>query len=68
MFLFFVLYRAPPLRKRSLKSKKPYKTVPKKKHMQNSVEDFEKVVAAVTDNKKVLVVLQKHLSMYLAKP
>ena len=36
--------------------------------MQNSVEDFEKVVAAVTDNKKVLVVLQKHLSMYLVKP
>ena len=39
-----------------------------RKHMQNSVEDFEKVVAAVTDNKKVLVVLQKHLSMYLVKP
>ena len=51
MFLFYVLYRAPPLRKRS-KSKKPDKTVPKKKHMQYSVEDFEKAVAAVTDDKK----------------
>ena len=68
MFLFYVLYRAPPLRKRSLKSKKPYKTVPKKGTCSTSVKDFEKGVAAVTDNKKVLVVLQKHLSMYLVKP
>ena len=52
MFLFYVLYRAPPLRKRYLKSKKPDKTVPKMKHMQYSVEDFEKAVAAVTDDKK----------------
>ena len=52
MFLFYVLYWAPPLRKRSLKSKKPDKTVPQKKRMQYSVEDFEKAVAAVTDNKK----------------
>ena len=52
MFLFYVLYRAPPLRKRCFKSKKPDKTVPKKKPMQYSVEDFEKAVAAVTDDKK----------------
>ena len=52
MFLFYVLYRAPPLRKRSLKSKKPDKTVPKKKHMQYSAEDFKKAVAVVTDDKK----------------
>ena len=52
MFLFYVLYRAPPLRKRSLNSNKPDKTVPNKKHMQYSVEDFEKAVAAVTDDKK----------------
>ena len=50
MFLFHALYRAPPLRKRSLKSKKPDKTVRKKKRMHYSVEDFEKAVAAVTDN------------------
>ena len=67
MFLFYVLYWAPPLRKRSLKSKKPDKTVPKKKRMQYSVEDFEKAVAAVTDNKKIFIVLQKNL-MYLIKP
>ena len=42
MFLFYVLHRAPTLRKRCLKSKKPDKTVPKKKCMQYSVEDFEK--------------------------
>ena len=47
MFLFYVLYRAPAQRKRYLKSKKCEKTVPKKKHMQYSVEDFEKAVAAV---------------------
>ena len=52
MFLFYVLYRAPPLRKRSLNSNKPDKTVPNKMHMQYSVEDFEKAVAAVTDDKK----------------
>ena len=51
MFLFYVLYRAPLLRKRS-KSKKPNRTVPKKKHMQYSVEDFEKAVAAVIDEFK----------------
>ena len=45
---------------------KPDKTVPNKKHMQYSVEDFEKAVAAVTDDKKVLVVLQKNLT-YLVK-
>ena len=61
MFLFYVLYWAQPLRKRSLQSKKPDKTVPKKKHMQYSVEDFEKAVAAVTDNKKIFIVLQKNL-------
>ena len=37
---------------RSRKSKKPDKTVPKKKRMQYSVEDFEKAVSAVTDDKK----------------
>ena len=52
MFLFYALYRSPPLRKRSLKSKKPDKTVPKKKCMQYNVEDFEKAVPAVTDNEK----------------
>ena len=52
MFLFYVFYRVPLLRKWSLKSKKPDRTVPKKKHMQYSVDDFEKAVAAVTDNKK----------------
>ena len=31
---------------------KPDKTVPNKEHMQYSVEDFEKAVAAVTDDKK----------------
>ena len=41
------------MRKRSLKSKKiSDKTVPKKKHMQYSVKDFEKAVAAVTIDKK----------------
>ena len=50
MFLFYVLYRAPAQRKRSLKSKKCEKTVPKKK--QYSVEDFEKAVAAVIDEFK----------------
>ena len=34
MFLFHVLYRAPLLRKRYLKSKKPDKIVPNKKYMQ----------------------------------
>ena len=62
MFPFHALYRAPPLRKISLKSKKLDKTVLKKKHMQYSVEGFEKAVAAVTDNKKVLLVLRKNLS------
>ena len=67
MFLFYPMYRVPPLRKRPLKSKKPDKTVSKKKHMQYSVEDFEKAVAAVTDNKKVLVGLRNNLT-YLVKP
>ena len=40
------------LRKRSCKSKKPDKIVPKKKCMPYSVEDFEKAVSAVTDDKK----------------
>ena len=35
--------------------------------MQYSVEDFEKAVAAITENKKVLVMLQKNLT-YLTKP
>ena len=52
MFVFYVLYRTPPLRKKISKSKKPDKTVPRKKCMQFCVEDFEKAVAAVTDNKK----------------
>ena len=52
MFLFYVLYRAPPLRKISFMSKKSHKTVSKKNCMQYSVEDFEKAVAAVTDDKK----------------
>ena len=34
------------------KHMKPDKTVPNKEHMQYSVEDFEKAVAAVTDDKK----------------
>ena len=68
MFLFYVLYRPPPMRKRSLNSKKiSDKTVPKKKHMQYSVKDFEKAVAAVTDDKKAVVVLQKNLT-YHVKP
>ena len=37
---------------RSRKSKKPDKTVLKKKRMQYSVEDFEKAVSAVTDDQK----------------
>ena len=61
MFLLHALYRAPTLRKRCLKLKKPDKTVPKMKHMQYSVEDSEKVVAAVIDKKMVLVLLQKNL-------
>ena len=52
IFLFYVLYRVPPPRKRYLKSKKCDKTVPKKKHMQYSVDDFEKAVAVITDDKK----------------
>ena len=55
------------MRKRSLKSKKPDETLPKKKCMQYSVEDFEKAVSTVTDDKKVLAVLQKNLT-YLIKP
>ena len=35
--------------------------------MQYSVEGFEKAVSAVTDDKKVLAVLQKNLT-YLIKP
>ena len=49
-FLCFVQGSTPE--KKISESKKPDKTVPEKKYRQYSVEDFEKAVAAVTDNKK----------------
>ena len=63
---FFVLYRAPPLRKRSLSQRNQTKLFLKRSTC-SSVEDFEKAVGVVTYDKKVLVVLQKNLT-YLVKP
>ena len=51
----------------SFKSKKPDKIVPKKKHTHYHIKNFEKSVAAVIENKKVLVVLHKNV-MYFLKP
>ena len=52
VFLFLCFVQGSTPEKKISKSKKPDKTVPKKKYKQYSVEDFEKAVAAVTDNKK----------------